>query len=1529
MDEIMQNDDTIIKSLIEQSEGETLEFKQYEKLESINDKGKKDLAKLFAALANNKGGLILFGVADNRKFDEYKLTEDKFKEFKQKLIQIANSNCKPSIYLNNIRLLNVEKHKVLLVEVPARKSLPHAVKGKFYIRIEDQNIELTDPTKIRELIEEKKEPKQEKIVEDKNIKKYLNKIIYGDKISEIYTELKLDLEPPINDIFPQTLRLEEVEDNSQLDFEVLEIVGKEKNLIISGASGSGKTTSLKWLNVTLAKKYLIEDDFIVPIYIELNSYIGGSFFNYVMIKAKEKGLSKQTLDSLLDGKAIFLIDGLDLLSSSNVFEPYNEISNFISSYSDCRYVITSRPSFFEGFRNQFTISELEELNDEKICSFIEKYVRNDKLAESIKNNILNNEALKSLFRNPMMLYLGIKVTTVRGNSVDGNFHVDFPSNRAKMYEAFIENLFSHYTKKGKRLHADRLQVEETLFDIYFKLQCKNKVACKYRRAIEIAKKHSIDVKFNKTTAQYILDDIFKLGLLFKDGTNIQYGIHQSFQEYFVALKLINCFKSGMDISQVFGHPKWENIIILCSEMLDCPDDFITLAITNNELYLASKCAKNASLQMKEELCTLFADRLDSKFEFDKIKSIRSIGRLGDVGISLLIEVLRDENANLRKSSAYALGRIKSDEAVEPLIGAMYDKDIDVRWSVAYALGEINSKTAVKPLINALSDENNNIQTSALYALGKMKSDMVVESLIEALRDQDNNIKRSRAAQALGMIKSDKAIEPLISALYDRNFRVRRKAANALGQIKSDEAIPPLIEAFRDEDNYVRKGAANSLVIIKSDKVVESLIDAVKDQDEHVRRRAAGALGRIKSDEAIEPLIEALRDQNHFVRKGASNALGKIESDKTVELLIEALRDKDQFVRGNAANALGQIKSDKIVEPLIDLLRDKNKNVRRIAARVFGSIKSDEAVEPLIDLLEDENKYVRQGAANALGQIKSDKAVEPLIDALKDKNEFVRRKAANALGQIKSDKTIEPLIKSLQDNDSEVKLIAIYALSQMKSNKSVDSLIELLHDEKNFIRCRAAYALGEIKSDKSVEPLIDALNDNDDSVRRSVTNALSKIKSDKSVERIIDILHHGKDVERSRASYVLGEIKSDRVIEPLIDALNDNDDGVRRSAIIALSNIKSDEVIEPLIDALKDNDDSVRRNAIGALSNIKSDKAVELLIETLNDEKEIVRTLAFSTLKMICTVREKEQLEKIKDSSNIYAANKAFEILMEIEQTEKSKIELFKKEVGVLPVFISKNKNKIGGAHPAEEGIVDPYIGMFIDRLKSITKPISIIDYGCGEGKLLCAMKSLPETTLGKISYIGVDIRTGYLFKTRLNAKKYGLCKLLRTKPEFIKPKDFFSKKIVADYILMVHTLHEIKLVDFIDITYHFSAKLNVGGRIFILDQRKLLEKERSFVLWDRDDLKIIFSNSGLEPYWRPIDTKSGNKLSSIEIEKVKDNCFPKERVADNCLSAYQFKKEMISKKLSNNGLNDGDFKFLTFLYSNISIQIDEYNNTVK
>jgi HEAT repeat protein len=938
---------------------------------------------------------------------------------------------------------------------------------------------------------------------EKAIKEYIHKIIAEDKeigISEVYTELSA------KEILPITLKFRDETDNKQQEFEVLELVKKEEKLIISGESGSGKTTTLKWLNYIFAANYLEKREEITPLYIELNSYTKGSFDDYIRIRAKGKGISEDNLKVLLKGKAIILLDGLDLLSPTNEFFPYEEVSNFVSEYSNCRYVISSRPGFFESIKSDFKVSELEKLTDEKILIFIDKNIPNKKIGDIIKYKILKDYHLKSLLTNPMLLYLTIKSIERKGSMDDS-----FPSNRSEMYEDFVSGLFAHYRERtGKTLHTDRIQIENTLIDLYFELQCKNEVSCKYREALKAVKKGVGENAYKEVFYQNVFDDCFKLGLLKQKDSKIEYGIHQSFQEYFAAIKLKELFERGFDISNAFSHPKWEEVLIFTSEMLDSVDKFVNLMVSKGELFLASKCVNKAKDETKENLCSLISTRIDSKYELEKINYIKSLGRIGTAATNIIAIAVRDKDYLVWKNAVNILGDLKTDVSIKILSNILMDKNEDkyVRMEVA-------------------------------TTLGKIKAEATVDSLISVLRNKNEDVDvRGYVAESLGNIVTEKSMRLLISILKDKNEEsyVREKAVSALGRTISEETVLLLTSILKnkDEDKEVRKRVIYCLIDMQPENAEQLLISILKDKNEgeDVRNSTKYSLADIRSKAALESLISIIKDINEdkYGRESAVYILGKTKAEEAVKTFISMLMDKNEEkdLRGLVARALGEMKAETAVQFLVNILNDKDEveEVKRGAVSALGDIKSDEAIESLIDALKNKDHIVRANAAYALKEIRTELAVEPFICQLKDLNKDVRGHAALVLGMLKAKKAIEPLISLLGDKteEPEVKNYAMYALGEIKAEDAVEPLISLLNNNDKDLQQSAAFALGEIKAQAAIEPLICLLNNEDKDLQLSAAYALKKSITSKNIKQLESLLEFDNEFSNNVAFEILYEFE---------------------------------------------------------------------------------------------------------------------------------------------------------------------------------------------------------------------------------------------------------------------------------------------------------------------------------------------------------------------------------------------------------------------
>ncbi len=128
-----------------------------------------------------------------------------------------------------------------------------------------------------------------------------------------------------------------------------------------------------------------------------------------------------------------------------------------------------------------------------------------------------------------------------------------------------------------------------------------------------------------------------------------------------------------------------------------------------------------------------------------------LGRIGDKkAAAVLVEMLKDENAYIRRNSAEALGKIKDEESLYQLSTTLFDDDPGVRERSSWAMGELKNALAVENLLNRLSDEKEEkVKVSVVNALGKLSDARATSMLLAELKSKSGQLYKNEVAQALG------------------------------------------------------------------------------------------------------------------------------------------------------------------------------------------------------------------------------------------------------------------------------------------------------------------------------------------------------------------------------------------------------------------------------------------------------------------------------------------------------------------------------------------------------------------------------------------------------------------------------------------------------------------------------------------------------------------------------------------------------------------------------------------------------------
>ena len=446
---------------------------------------------------------------------------------------------------------------------------------------------------------------------------------------------------------------------------------------------------------------------------------------------------------------------------------------------------------------------------------------------------------------------------------------------------------------------------------------------------------------------------------------------------------------------------------------------------------------------------------------------------------------------------------------------------EVLISVIKAFGFKEDDRAVGPIINLLQDENPDIRQNACEALGDLHSSKAIQKMSANLLNpgfpQEGRV---LLAQALGKTMEQEAVGPLIIALRETaSVELQDTALEALRHIsgKSYGKNPSDWEDWWAVNRHKTREEWLRDIVTKLGVTNKQLQEKNESVGKELAEKSLALLKKAVDNKDQKALVEAVRSQYPEVRVAAAKALAQMNNPETVSALTTALlNDREKDVRVAAAESLGELGNESAAESLLRALNDENVSVRESAARALANFKGEDVVKSLIDLLNESTTPVAIAAAESLGQIGSTKAVEPLLELLNNKNAKVREVAAIALGKIKDPRAVPPLINSLKDPEERVRWYAADSLGSIGSSEGAEPLIELLSKGSPRLRESAATALGQIRDERALEALVQATEDADKRVVEQAADALLSIdiQSYEAMEYLADTFYDRTDYKRA-------------------------------------------------------------------------------------------------------------------------------------------------------------------------------------------------------------------------------------------------------------------------------------------------------------------------------------------------------------------------------------------------------------------------------
>lgn len=341
---------------------------------------------------------------------------------------------------------------------------------------------------------------------------------------------------------------------------------------------------------------------------------------------------------------------------------------------------------------------------------------------------------------------------------------------------------------------------------------------------------------------------------------------------------------------------------------------------------------------------------------DKEIVAQSLKVLGDVrnavGEKTMISLLKSEEPRIQFFAAQALGRIKSEKAIQPLLDVIAqnaDNDLYIRHAAVLALSRIGKEAPLMALANA---DNRSLRIAAVLTLRRLKS----EKVALFLNDADELIVADAARAINDDTSIEKALPALAGILNTTKFKsepILRRAINAALRVGGEDQMKGLITFAKNTNNpSVLRGEALAAL---STWMAPSLMDRVDG-------RYRGAVER-----AIEPvqqmvnadIEELLNEEDSNVLEGAIKLLAALQLKGHEARLVQILNaNTASSAKSEALKALGSLAYPNLARVMKTGMADKNEQVRRTAIGLLSEL--DIAKEDLPGVV---NPIFEKGGAN--------------------------------------------------------------------------------------------------------------------------------------------------------------------------------------------------------------------------------------------------------------------------------------------------------------------------------------------------------------------------------------------------------------------------------------------------------------------------------------------------------------------------------------------------------------------------------------
>ncbi len=627
-------------------------------------------------------------------------------------------------------------------------------------------------------------------------------------------------------------------------------------------------------------------------------------------------------------------------------------------------------------------------------------------------------------------------------------------------------------------------------------------------------------------------------------------------------------------------------------------------------------------------------------------------KIGQPASKPLMQALIVGNDSVRTFAAFALGRLRTSQALEPLIKSLKDENEDVRIWTAWALGEIADPRAAEPLRHALADESEFVRAAASSSLDRLLKlstldaffiSMDIESATHNYTTETRNANQDVVTspsesessysteivppEATTRVKENWIVcTPLPEGARsteggDCNIQTGPQTVEEAPEIIAHK--PPSATTARHEwESGPLSTASIESILPQRDMTNPMTDDTYQEFPENLHKEfkstmqmdarpespatatdgSHSTLDTPQAPQRGEDLDkgEMLRSPQPIPSTQKEDSVAAVAEQSNHDPLSNTIQEKIAIATQGEMDYLLKEQSPAtahapptILEPLLIAFRDGDEDLREIVIHTLKDLHDDWIPALFVQGLQDENKEVRWWSVWTLGQFEGDAVILSLIQAMQDPDDEVRSLAGSTFSRIRKPSAIQAFIQAKCGADAT------------PSSTGIGILIDTLHHENAKLRTWAAWALGAVQNVAAIDPLIEAMHDESRLVRIEAVHALEGY-GESAVAPLIQALHTAERSVRVGIASCLLRIGAPSV-NSLIVSMGDEEEKIQRLAAALLA-LLYESSVEPLIEGLANPVENIRVGAAYTLEKIGR-PAVCPLIHALDSEQENLQRAA--------------------------------------------------------------------------------------------------------------------------------------------------------------------------------------------------------------------------------------------------------------------------------------------------------------------------------